>query len=273
MAKNNNNTQEKEIKEEIKPPNTELSQFVENVLIAATDKSQSKFIYDEKTGKVNWFKMIPSEYLYLNESKKASIEKRLGKTFSEVTKEEALETELIINLAGIRFLLDKIGYKYSKITINSCNLDYVAATCEICFNPGEYNNNQEQIYTACASAHPGNTKSWYKQYLVEAASNRALCRAVRFYCNLSCVSAEELGANVGNNVDEGDNYQQNDDIPTQKLQEVMDKFKITFEQLKNKMIQEKIEGAADFKSVRDIPSPIKFSYITRIKSKFEENAK
>ena len=36
MAKNNNNTQEKEIKEEIKPPNTELSQFVENVLIAAT---------------------------------------------------------------------------------------------------------------------------------------------------------------------------------------------------------------------------------------------
>ncbi len=59
-------------------------------------------IKDEKTGKVNWFKTIPLEYLYLNESKKNSIVKRLNKPFNEVTKEEAIEKifKVYIELVG-----------------------------------------------------------------------------------------------------------------------------------------------------------------------------
>ncbi len=95
--------------------------------------------------KINWFNRIPKEYLYFNEGKKTAIEKRLKKPFNEVTKEEALEAELCITLAGIRWLSEQVGFKYSKIDPIVCTQDYAAVKCEILFNAGEHNNNQEQI--------------------------------------------------------------------------------------------------------------------------------
>ena len=214
--------------------------------------------------KINWFKQIPLEYLYLNESKRNSIEKRLGKPFDTVTKEEALETELIINLAGIRWLSEQIGYKYSKITINSCSPDYAAATCEILFNACEYNKNQEQIYSQSASAHAGNTKSWYKEYLVEAAANRAFCRAVRFYCNIQCVSADELGNSTQIQDDPNSSNEPQVDALVEKLKSKMTQKGVTFEQLKAKLIKEKIDGAENFKEIKDFPKDIIFSLVSRM---------
>lgn len=247
--------------------NTEILESVKQALNTINNPPKSKYIYDED-GKINWFKTIPLEYLYLNESKKNSIEKRLNKSFSEVTKEDALETELIINLAGIRWLLDTLGYKYSKITINSCNPEYAAATCEICFNPSEHNNNLEQIYTQSASAHAGNTKSWYKEYLVEAAANRAFCRAVRFYCNVQCVSSEELGTiNQEENTPAPSNIDSQVNTLIEKIDKEMQKRGISFEQLKNVILigKDKMAGADKFKTLRDIPRDNLFNLYDRIK--------
>ncbi len=224
------------------------------------------YIKDEKTGKIDWFKMIPPEYLYINQDKKGQLEKRLNKSFQEIKKEEALETELIINLAGIRWLLDIIGFKYSKITPNACSQDYAAATCEISFIPSEYNNNQEQIYTQSASAHAGNTKSWYKEYLVEAASNRAFCRAVRFYCNLSCVSAEELGASIENGQNEQDNTPKIAPAKQiQMLKDLMESKKVSWNHIVDRLKKED-KFDEKFTSVDKLPPDVIFELIERLKS-------
>jgi hypothetical protein len=140
-----------------------------------------EYIYDDNK-KINWLKMIPEEYLYINQDKKSSIEKRLGKSIDDIEISEVLDTDLVITLQGIRYLLDLRGYKDCDIKLDVANPDYVAATCNIRFISNE--ENFEQTFSSCASAHAGNTKSWYKNYLVEAASNRALCRAVRFYLKM-----------------------------------------------------------------------------------------
>ena len=156
----------------------------------------------DENGRIEWFKLIPRKYLYINTEKKAQIEKRLGKRIDEADESEFLDTDYVINLQGIKYLLDLRGYQSCKTRIDECNPDYAAATCEITFIPND-EDNFPQTYTACASAHPQNTKSWYAKYLVEASSNRALCRAVRQFLRINAVAQEELGgAGGGNNDDE-----------------------------------------------------------------------
>ena len=155
----------------------------------------------DENGRIEWFKLIPRKYLYINTEKKAQIEKRLGKRIDEADESEFLDTDYVINLQGIKYLLDLRGYQSCKTRIDECNPEYAAATCEITFIPND-EDNFAQTYTACASAHPQNTKSWYAKYLVEASSNRALCRAVRQFLRINAVAQEELGGAGGNHSDD-----------------------------------------------------------------------
>lgn len=145
----------------------------------------------DENGRINWFRMIPSKFLYINQEKKNQIEKRLGKKVEEADPSEMLDTDYVINAQGIRYLLDLRGYKASEITLGNCAPDYASATCRITFIAHE--DEPEKVFAASASAHPHNTKSWYQNYLVEASSNRAQARAVRFFLGLNCVAQEELG--------------------------------------------------------------------------------
>ena len=151
-----------------------------------------EYIKDEKTGRINWLKMVPMEYLYINQDRKTQLEKRLNKSFKDIKIEEVPEKDLVITLQGIRYILDLRGYKSAKSKIDIANNDYVCATCEITFIANE-EENFEQVFSSSASAHPGNAKSFYRNYLVEAATNRALCRAVRNFLKIDVVSREELG--------------------------------------------------------------------------------
>lgn len=219
------------------------------------------YIRDEKTGKIDWLKMIPPEYLYINQDKKNELEKRLGKSFDQIKIEDVKDTDLVITLQGIRFLLDLRGYKYARTKIDVANQDYAAATCEICFLPNE-EENFEQIFTACASAHSGNTKSWYANYLVEASSNRALCRATRNYLKINIVSREELSDN---------NETQQSDVPAKAtatqiklLTNLMEKKHVLWVHIREKL--EKAEKWKDeYKSVADLPKSEIFDLIERLK--------
>lgn len=234
-----------------------------------------QYIRDEKTGKINWFKMIPEEHLYLNQDRKASIEKRTGKNLGEVKISEALDTELVINLSGIRYLLDVRGYTDVDIDINAATPEYAAATCKIKFIANEDDSNP-QTFTGNASAHPGNTKSWYAQYLIEAASNRALCRAVRFYLNINVVSKEELGA------DATESPKQTGSKQVILLEELMKKKNVKWVQVVAKLKKDDEEntkkltesGQMDkfvakwderYTSVADLPKDIIFDLIEKIK--------
>ena len=222
------------------------------------------YVYDENQ-KINWLKMIPVECLYINQEKKNSLEKRLNKPFEEIKIEDVKDTDLVITLQGIRYLLDLRGYRYSKIKINVATPEYAAATCEICFIPNQ-EENFEQVYCASASAHFGNTKSWYKNYLVEASSNRALCRAVRFYLKINIVASEELGAKVDEDT-QSTNNNLSSLSPVSILKNIMIENVWSFEQIKKKLIKEGIKGAEDWNKEEDLPPNVILNIIERIKNK------
>lgn len=181
----------------------------------------------DENGRIDWFKLIPKKFLYINQEKRSQIEKRLGKKLEEAAESEMLDSDYVINLQGIKFLLDLRGYKSCRTKIDSCLPEYAAATCEITFIPND-EDNFEQVFTACACAHPQNTKSWYAKYLVEASSNRALCRAVRQFLRINAVAQEELGGAAGANEEESVNPMS----PVNTLIQKMKKDKKTFNDIK-----------------------------------------
>lgn len=225
---------------------------IENGLIEGLE-----YQYDEVSGRINWFKMIPEEYLYLNQDKKASLEKRLGKPFSEISISEVRDTDLVITLQGIRWLLDVRGYEDLNIKLDVANENYAAATCHIRFLP----NKEEvvsQTYTSCACAHFGNTKSFYKNYLVEAASNRAMCRAVRGFLKINVVSKEELSDNPLETQE--DNKKVSFD-PKNILSDIMKSKNLSLAQLNTEFNT----SEAKWSSVNDIPKLVVFKIIGKFK--------
>lgn len=231
-----------------------------------------EYVYLEN-GRINWLKMIPEEYLYINQDPKriSRIEKQLGKPISDVQKSEVKDTDLVITLQGLRYLLDLRGYKQSRIKLDYASPDYAAATCEISFLPN-LEENFEQVFTACACAHRNNTKSFYQAYLVEAASNRALCRAVRQFLKINIVSNEELGMEKEAAPEEPVSTE-NPMSPRFLLQRIITEKnstlpagkQITFSNIREKLIKEEIKGADGFQSIDDIPKDIIFGLIDRIK--------
>lgn len=230
----------------------------------------TSFILDEN-GNINWKAMIPAKFLYINNDlkKREQIEKKYGKSYHELDpiKDNIFDSDLICMLGGLKFLLKLRGFKSVNYLIKESNCDYASVNCAIVFKGREDIKGEESDieYSDNACAHLNNTTNFAKHYLLEMATNRSLARCIRSFLNINVVSKEELSENSGP-VEE---TPQNDDIPTKKLEEMMKKHSVTFDMLKERMIKEAIKGAADFKSVKDIPGEIKFSYIDKIKKKFE----
>lgn len=143
--------------------------------------------------RIDWKALVPKEHLYVNNQHKDKLEKQFGKTLAEIPIEEIENKYLVMKLSGSNFLLNLIGYYSVNTHIDTASPDFVSATCHIVFAENE--DGISQTYSASASAHPGNVNSWYRNYLSEAASNRAKVRCLRFYTNLDIVSSEELGSN------------------------------------------------------------------------------
>lgn len=218
-----------------------------------------EYIRDEISGRIDWLKMIPKEYLYINQDKRVALEKRLNKPFNEITIDEVKDIEKVITLQGIRYLLDLRGYKNVKMTIDVATPEYVAATCDIEFLPNE-EENFSQSFPGSASAHINNTKSFYRNYLVEAATNRALCRAVRNFLKINIVSKEELS---------DAKYEEEETVKSTSVVQPADMLLETL----NKLMKEKsknfdwlkTEFDGNWAAISDIPKPKLFEIIGALK--------
>lgn len=216
----------------------------------------------DEAGNIDWLKMLPEKFLYINEGKKKELEARTGKPFEEIKIADVKETDLIILLSGIRFLADLRGYKYAKTKVDIANENFSAATCEICFIPNE-EQVLEQIYTASASAHPLNTKSFYSNYLVEAATNRAFCRAVRNYLNINIVSKEELGEE---NQESTKSVVLSPKKQIKLLTDLMEAKKVKFDPHIIKKLKDEGKWDDSYKGVGDLPKDVIFNLLERIKA-------
>ena len=70
---------------------------------------------------------------------------------------------------------------------------------------------------------------------------------------------------MGGKVDNSNNSSPNNTVQVDLLQKELDKRKITWEQFKNKLIKDKVEGAEEMKGLNDLSKDLIFSYLERLK--------
>jgi len=225
-----------------------------------------KYFFDEK-GFVDYKKMVDTKFLYLNPDvrRRTKIEAKYGKKFEEIKPidDKVDDTDLVIQLGGLKHLLRLRGYNDLNYIVNESNESYASVTCRISFIPNYETENRPMDFADNACAHANNTTNFGKQYLLEIATNRALCRCIRNFLGINIVAQEELGIN-------GLPSEGQEDMAVLTLKNVMNTYGITFEKIKAKLIEEKFENAASFKEVSDIPKIKIFNLIERIKSKAAE---
>jgi hypothetical protein len=213
-----------------------------------------KYIYKED-GKIDWRKMIKSEFLVPNKQ----YFQRVGKSIPE-TAEGLADHELLILLSGIKDLARIRGYSDVRPTIIAPSPDYVAATCTITWVPNYEAEMKIQTFGDAGDATPINCNGFGKNYLATIAFNRAFVRAVRNYLGINIISSEEIGAI----------QEPIEDTSSNQLKEVMDKYNVSFEVIKKKLIEEQVNGAESFTNVNQIPRYKQFELTERIRKKAAE---
>ena len=204
-------------------------------------------------GTVNWRKMIKAEFLVANRD-------RTDET--DITKLE--DNELIILLGGLKDLASVRGFKSVTYKIHEASPEYVCASCTISWI-GNYETEQGEpvVFESVADAGIKNTESFGQMYLAAIAENRAFCRAVRNFLRINIVAKEEI-KNVKISTPAPSSNAASPDL---FLKNLMKEKKITFESIKGKMVNEKVDGADAWGSIKDIPRLKMFEIIERMQKK------
>jgi len=155
----------------------------------------TEYVFDDN-GNVNWRKMVPVEFLYVNGDarRKEMIERKYKKSVKEidVVADNVEDRDLVITLAGLKHLLRLRGYSSVSFHTNESSETFASVNCYIDFLPNFETEGVAQSYSENGSAHLRSTDGFMRAYLVEAATNRAFARCIRNYLNINIVSREEL---------------------------------------------------------------------------------
>lgn len=150
------------------------------------------YIFNED-GKVDWKKMIPRKYLVINRQKEEEIQKELGKPIEEVSIEEIDEKNLLVLLAGFRYLANLRGF--SELTYDRPSIGpngEVSVACTIIWD-GNYETGDKPIkFTGLGDATTNNTvpiNGIY--YLTAIAENRAFIRNVRIFLSMEGILGKD----------------------------------------------------------------------------------
>jgi len=216
-------------------------------------------------GLVNWRRMIDSKYLVPNLSKFPS-----GTENKNLNVQELEDSQLLILLGGIKDLANIRGYSKIQYNVFNCTQNHVAVSCKITWMPNFETSGKEVEFESLADAHLDNTKSFAKDFLMAIAENRAFVRSVRNFLRINILGSDELGESKNQTVihtESGTETQVSASHPSNVLKETMAKANITFEVIKDTLIKEGIQEAANWNSISEIPHKTIFSLIQRIKKK------
>ena len=223
------------------------------------------YVYDE-SGFIDWRKMISPKYLVPN---RQLFEKNGKKVPTSVVGLD--DRELLILLGGIKELAQVRGFTNVQYDVVSSTPEHVIATCSITWIPNYETEGREVTFSAIGDASITNTSSFGKMYLAPIAENRAFVRAVRNFLKINIVGQDEVNLPII-----GGASNPNTKMVTSALAEVMSQNDITFDIIKNKLIQEKFvddtgKSADKYTCTDDIPVDKQFELIARIKSKAKKN--
>lgn len=214
------------------------------------DKNVSYVFNDD--GSVNWRKMIKPEFLVANRDRTEE---------TDISKLE--DHELIILLGGLKDLASIRGFTSVTYKINKACSEYVCASCTITWIPNYETEKQPIVFEGVADAGLNNTEGFGQMYLAAIAENRAFCRAVRNFLRINIVAKEEI-KNVKTSKPSPNTNSASPDIFLSKL---MKEKKIDFTAIKSRMMEEQIDGASDWDTVKDIPRLKMFEIIERLQKK------
>jgi hypothetical protein len=201
-------------------------------------------------GTVNWRKMIRPEFLVPNKQKTQE---------TDITKLE--DKDLLILLGGIKELAQIRGFTCVSYDVPEAGPHYVIASCYINWI-GNYETNNEQVsFQALADASIENTQSFAKMFLAATAENRSFVRCVRNFLKINIVGQEEIGSKA---LPE-DLGVENPLSPTAVLSNLMREKGISFDDVKRRLIKDKLDKADEMTSLAEIPKPKIFELIDRIK--------
>ena len=202
-----------------------------------------KYSYQDD-GLIDWRKMVKNEHIVPN---------RDNTSETDVTKLK--DKDLIILLAGLKDVAQMRGIKSVKYDIVTASPEYVCMKCGITWS-GNYETEGEDVYfEGTADAGLNNTEGFGQIYLAAIAENRAFCRAVRNFLKINIVAKEEIAPNKVSM------------SPDSFLLTILKENNITFEQVRNKLIEENNTDAKKWSSVKDIPRLTAFEIIDRIQKK------
>lgn len=138
------------------------------------------------TGHVDWRAMVDPKFLYPN---KDWFDLR-GETVPESI--EGLEdSQLLIQLGGIKELARLRGYKNVYFNLPYVSADHVVAKCTIEWI-SNYENQGFCEFESIANATRENTSGFGQKFLETIAENRAFVRAVRNFLNIHIAGADEV---------------------------------------------------------------------------------
>lgn len=236
----------------------EILSFVPKVLFSRNEyglinNNAVKYSYTLE-GAIDWRKMINPKHLVPNKQNFEKFGKPIPKSI------EGLEDkDLLILLAGIKELAQIRGFSSVEYDINSPAGDYIAAVCKITWIPNFETEGRCVTFSAIGDASPFNTTSFGKNFLGPIAENRAFVRCVRNFLKINITGQDEMAPSPSEQIIE--------DTSSNILEELMKKHGLTFQKIKDKLIEEKFDKADSLESISDIPKFKQFELIERIKKK------
>jgi hypothetical protein len=218
-----------------------------------------KYVYTPE-GFVDWRAMINPKHLAVH---KFNFERRGKPVPQSITGLD--DKDLLILLPGIKELAQLRGFKSVSYTVTTPHPHYVVASCSIAWIPNFETENREIVFTAIGDASKENTTGFGKDFLGPIAENRAFVRAVRNFLKIEIMSKDEI-----NDANPLASDSQTVDPALEALIKVMDENKVTFEQIKGKLVADKFENAEKFTELAHIPPAKRFELIGYIKGKFKK---
>lgn len=221
-----------------------------------------------ENGMIDWKAMIPKEFIYVNPDPKRrdKLEKKYGKSYEELDpiNDKIDDVDLVFTLPGSKYLLRLRGFTDITYKVVTANEGYACVNCRINFIPNYESEMKPVSFEDNACAHQGNTSSFAQQYLVEIATNRAFCRALRSMLLLNIVNKEELNDKISI-IEESTSG--NIFGPHAMLEKALGEKKITFDKVKAQMLKDGVKEAETWNSVTDIPKSKVFEILGRIQKK------
>ncbi len=211
---------------------------------------------------INWRAMINKEHLVPNRD---TFKNQKDVNLKELDISSLADNQLLILLAGIKELAQIRGYKNVSYDVIQAQPDYVAVKCTISWIPNYETNMETVSFSALADAHLDNTKDFAKNFLMAIAENRAFIRTVRSFLKINIVGNDEMGktTHIDSEVEPNTSITQ----PVALLQKTMEEHSVSFEQVKERAIQKKMDGAENWSKIEDISPLSMFTIISGIKNK------